>query len=122
MAMIALGGLVAFASMAKSQTFAATPASAVGRKAGGSHDRLKVLNEELQLTADQQAKLKPILLDEGQKLKTLHQDTNLSKQDNRAKGKAIREGTNALIKPILTPEQLEKWNKLQAEAPRKRRP
>ena len=120
MAIIALGSAIAFAPLANAETSDAKPAPVAGRKAGG-HDRMKNIANELQLTDDQKAKLKPIFQDEAQKLKALRQDTNLSKQDKKAKLKTIHEDANAKVKPILTAEQLEKWNKLRAQAPRKHR-
>ena len=121
MAIIALGSLVAFGPMAKADASDSKPAARGKGKAGARHDRMKQIVDELNLTDDQKAKVKPIFQDEAQKMKALRQDTNLSKQDKMAKLKSIHEETDAKLKPILTSEQLEKWNKLREEAPRKHR-
>lgn len=66
----------------------------------------------LDLTDDQKAKVQPILDAEREKMRALFQDSSLSQDDRRAKMKAIRDDVNAQLKPILTPEQFEKWQKI----------
>lgn len=76
-----------------------------GAKAGVKQGQLKQLN----LSADQKAKLKPILEEAAQKTKALRDDANLSPEAKRAKLAELREATNAKVKAILTPEQAAKW-------------
>jgi Spy/CpxP family protein refolding chaperone len=121
MAVIALGGLVAFGPLAKAEDANPKPAASGKGKTGERQDRMKSAVEELNLTDDQKAKVKPILQDEAQKLKALRQDTSLAKEDKKAKLKSIREDTNAKIKPILTADQLEKWNKTREAGPKRPR-
>ncbi len=121
LALIALGGLVAFGPLAQAETTGAKSARSNARRAGAAQNRLQNIAEQLQLTADQKEKLKPIFDDETQKLRALRQDTSLSREDRTAKLKAIQEATDAKVKPLLTTEQLEKWNKLRAEAPKRPR-
>jgi len=54
-------------------------------------------------------------------VRELRDNKDLSRQDRVAKLKEIREGVDTKVKAILTPEQLEKWNKLRSEGPRRRR-
>ena len=82
---------------------------------------MKQMVDELKLTDDQKPKVESIFQDEAQKMKALRQDTKLSKQDKQAKLKSIREDTNAKVKPVLTAEQLVKWNKMREEAPKRPR-
>ncbi len=70
--------------------------------------------KELNLTDDQKAKVKTALEDQQTKMKALHEDKSLSSEDRKAKSKEIREATQAKMKEILTPEQWEKWQKMQA--------
>ena len=91
------------------------------RARGAGRDRLAQVSEQLKLTDDQKEKLKPIFKEEATKLRELRDNKDLSREDRMAKAKEIREGLAAKIKPILTPEQLEKWNKLRSEGPRRRR-
>ncbi len=69
--------------------------------------------KDLNLTDDQKAKVKTVLEDQQTKMKALREDKSLSTEDRRAKGKEIREATQSKIKEILTPEQVEKWQKMQ---------
>ena len=121
MAIIALGGLVAFAPLVNADTSNPTPARKATRRAAAANDQQKHMADELQLTADQKEKLKPIMQDETQKMRALRQDASLSKDDKAAKLKTIREETNAKVKPILTADQFEKWKKLREEAPKRPR-
>ena len=119
-AVITLGSLMAFGSMAKADDTDSKPAASAKAKGGARRDRANSVVDELNLTTDQKAKVKPIFQDEAQKLKALRQDTNLSKQDKMAKLKSIHEETDAKLKPILTPEQSEKLSKIRQEAHKKR--
>jgi protein CpxP len=87
--------------------------------AGEEHHRggnpLEMLAKKLDLTADQQAKLKPIFEDRHEKMKALRDDTSLTPDDKKAKAKALMESSNDQIKAILTPDQLTKYTALQAE-------
>ena len=84
-----------------------------GQHRGGN--LLEVLTKKLDLTADQQTKLKSILDDQHEKMKALHDDTSLKPEDKKEKGKSLREATNEQIKAILTADQLPKFAALQAE-------
>ena len=77
--------------------------------------RLKMLTEKLKLTADQQAKLKPILEDESTQMKTLHDDTSLAPEDKRAKMKELHESSTEKINAVLTPDQQSKWKQMKQE-------
>jgi len=121
MAVITLGSFVALGPMARAEDSNAKPAVRGKGKASERNDRLKSVADELNLTDDQKTKVKPILQDEAQKLKALRQDTSLAKEDKKVKLKSIREDTNAKIKPILTADQLEKWNKTREAGPKKPR-
>ena len=49
------------------------------------------------------------------KLKGVRADTSLSQTQKRQELKAIRQNLAAGIKPILTPEQLAKWQQLRQQ-------
>ena len=80
---------------------------------------LDQIAQQLDLTDDQKAKVKPILEARDQKMRDLRGDTSLSPEDRRTKMQAIREETTAQLKAVLTPEQFDKWQKT---AQRGRRP
>ena len=89
-------------------------------RAPRAQDRIAHLKEELNLTDDQVAKLKPVMQEEGKKLRELRSDTTLSREDKLSKVKTIHQDLAAKVKPILTTEQYSKWEKMQ-EGARKRR-
>ena len=66
----------------------------------------------LALSEDQKTKAKPIFEELRQKMMDLHKDTTLQAADKAAKARDIRNEATAKLKEILTPEQLDKWEKL----------
>lgn len=77
-------------------------------------DRLQHMTQTLNLTSDQQQKIRPILDNESQQMQTLRGDTSMAREDKFAKMRSIREDTMTQISPILTPEQQKKWASMQA--------
>ena len=71
---------------------------------------LERLTDRLQLTADQQAKIEPILIDAGNQMQALHRDEveRVSK---------IIEDANTRIAPLLTADQLAEFKKMEVERP-----
>jgi protein CpxP len=113
-------GLLVVGQTSHAQT---APAAQESHGAMGGHamgpmtpeSRLKMLTEKLDLTADQQAKLKPILEDESTQMKTLHDDTSLAPEDKRTKMKELRESSTEKINAVLTPDQQSKWKQMKQE-------
>ena len=109
MAAVVLGGLLICSPVA-------TQAAKLGDSAGGkgalAKGRYQDIAAELQLTDQQKQQLKPILREEAQKLKSLRAQTDLTKRQKRVQLLQIRQDLLARIKPILTPEQLAKWQTL----------
>ena len=97
------------------ETPSTTGTNAPVRKHLDAAGRLEKLTQDLGLTADQQAKIKPILEDEAQKIKALHKDTSLAKDQMRPKIKEIRDAADTAIKALLTPEQVTKFDALQPQ-------
>ena len=77
--------------------------------------RLKMLTEKLDLTEDQQAKLKTILEDESTQMQNLHHDTSMAPEDRRAKMKELHESSTEKINAVLTPDQQSKWKQMKQE-------
>ena len=76
-------------------------------------DQLARLTKQLDLTGDQQAKIKPIIEEQHKQMMDLRQDTSMSREDRFAKFREIREKSFAKMKEVLTPEQQKKWEKMQ---------
>jgi protein CpxP len=84
-------------------------------------DRIEQVAKELNLTEAQRAQLRPVFRKEAEKLKALRDDTSLTREQKREKMKSIREDFQKEVKPVLTAEQWEKWQKMRQERPQQRR-
>jgi Spy/CpxP family protein refolding chaperone len=78
-------------------------------------DRLKMLTEKLDLTDDQQAKVRPILEDQSTQMKALRNDSSLSTEDKQAKMKELHESSMDKMNAILTPDQQTKWKQMKQD-------
>src|ERR1700733_11329480 len=79
--------------------------SSGGGAAGRTDKELADLTTSLNLTADQQAKIKPILTDESAKIHAAKKSSTGSADDSKAKNKVIRDDANQQIRALLTPDQ-----------------
>jgi Spy/CpxP family protein refolding chaperone len=68
------------------------------------------LTQSLNLTSDQQAKIKPILEDSSKQMQALQQDTSMSQQDRHAKMQDIHKNSMSQIRGTLTPDQQQKFD------------
>src|SRR5215475_4069400 len=78
-------------------------------------DQLKNLTSKLSLTADQQAKIKPILEDQQQQAQSAMSDASLSQDDRRSKMRSLHESSNAKIRDVLNDDQKKKFDAWQQE-------
>jgi protein CpxP len=69
----------------------------------------------LNLSSDQQMKIRPILDNESQQMEALRSDTSMSRDDKMTRMRSIRENTNSQIGPILTSQQQQKWQQMQSQ-------
>ena len=76
--------------------------------------QLAHLTSALNLTTDQQSQIKPLLVERQQKMQALMQNQSLSQEDRRAQARTISEGTNNSIKALLTDDQKQKFDAMQA--------
>jgi Spy/CpxP family protein refolding chaperone len=91
------------------------PASGKKDRRALLQDRFAKVSEELKLTDEQKEKLRPVFKEEGEKLMAVRTE---AKNDRRAafqKLREIHEETAKKVKPVLTPEQTEKWEKMKEE-------
>ncbi len=77
--------------------------------------QLERMTRELNLTSDQQEKIKPLLLERQQKMQALMQDQSVSQEDRRAQMRTIMEGSNNSVKAILTDDQKQKFEAMQQQ-------
>ena len=78
-------------------------------------DRLKQMTKDLNLTADQQTKIKPILEAQQQKMQDLRNDNTGDRQSMRGKMRQIQEDTNMQIRDLLDDKQKETFDKQEQE-------
>jgi protein CpxP len=98
------------------------PDGARGRGMRMDPDRqLARLTRELNLSSDQQDKIKPLLVDRQQKMQALFQDQSLAQQDRRRQMRTISEGTNNNIKALLNDDQKQKFDAMQERMRHNRR-
>ena len=89
------------------------PEERAGNQRMTMQDRLKQLSTQLNLTDEQKEKLKPMLQEEFTKVRELRQNDTLSREDKTAKLKELRADLQKKVETVLTPEQKEKWTKIQ---------
>lgn len=99
----------------------ATPAKSQNEPPAGQarigqlQERLKTIFTEMKLEEGQREKLKEVFQEQGQKIREMMQDQNLSREEKGKKMKEISEAVDPKIKEILTPEQYAEWKKKQEE-------
>ena len=74
---------------------------------------LRRLTTQLGLTPEQREKLRPIVTDEGDQLSAIRLDEHMPPDQKKAKAQEIRENFRPKVEAILTPEQQQKWKKMQ---------
>jgi protein CpxP len=112
-AALAVGALLACSSILRADDSTNTPPAAPppdqhGPGMKGRPDFAKELN----LTDDQKPKVKAIMDAQMQKMRDLRSDDSLSKDDRRAKMKAVHEDTATQLKAVLTADQFAKWQEM----------
>lgn len=96
--------------------FLVAPAAQAQNPMGGAFlDRLKGLFAELKVTEDQQEKLREAFMSEIEKLMPLMADQSLSREDKMRKFQEWSDQMDVKIKPILTPEQFDKYRQKKEE-------
>jgi Spy/CpxP family protein refolding chaperone len=80
--------------------------------------QMQRMASQLDLTADQKAKIDPILAEDAKQVRALRGDTS---PEAAAKKAEIRKATDAQIKPILTAAQWDKLQQLRKEQSEKKK-
>lgn len=75
--------------------------------------QLAHMTRQLDLTADQQAQIRPLLVAHQQQQQALFQDQSLSQDDRRAKARTMNAETHKKIEALLTDEQKQKFQAMQ---------
>jgi periplasmic protein CpxP/Spy len=128
-AALALGAALC-ASPLLAQVQGQNAAPGKGRKAGMSgkmhrggqntEARLARMAQHLNLTAAQQAQVKPVLEASHAQAKAVFQDQNLTREQKQAKLQEIRQATRTQMDTVLTAEQKEKLSQMRQQRPVRR--
>ena len=106
---LTLGSAAAFA-----QQDSPAPPDAAAQQPGGHgrgsaaltpDEQVARMTKRYNLSADQQAQIKPIIADQQQKMMALRGDSSLSRDDKMAKMKSIHEDSNTKIQAVLNDTQ-----------------
>lgn len=89
-----------------------------GGPGGRGGPSLEMIAEELGLSADQKAKLAPLMKHQAEQMQAIRQDESLSREQRMEKARGIREAGRKDIEAVLTPEQAKKFADLRARGPR----
>jgi periplasmic protein CpxP/Spy len=108
-AALALGSLLVCSTVAKAQDTNPAPKKS-GKRGFSVEQRMERLSTELDLTDAQKPKVKAVLEDS---MKQFQGVRDLPQDERRSKIQSIREEENTKMKEILTPDQMEKYTKLQ---------
>jgi periplasmic protein CpxP/Spy len=74
--------------------------------------QVRAMAKRLNLTADQQQQILPILTDRNQQIQSIRNDSSLSPKDRHAKMAAVREDNQNKIKALLTPDQRNAYDQM----------
>src|ERR1044071_343671 len=77
---------------------------------GNVDDHVKELSAKLNLTADQQTKVKAILEEHHQQMQAMMKDDSMSKEDKHARMMSMHDSVHAKVREILTDEQKTKFD------------
>jgi periplasmic protein CpxP/Spy len=120
-ATLALGSLLALgtttAALAQNSAQPAQDQGPQGRGPGrmDPNRQLEHLTQTLSLSSDQQAQIKPLLVDRQQKMEAVFQDQSLSGPDRRAKMQSIRQDSQSKIEAVLNDDQKQKFETMQQQ-------
>ena len=78
-------------------------------------DQIKHLTKKLNLSSDQQAKLKPILEDQRKQMEAVHNDSSLSREDRFSKMQTLRQSSDTEIRGVLNEDQQKNFDKMREE-------
>jgi len=91
------------------------PSQSQGQQGSTIDEQVKALSLELNLTADQQPKLKSILEDQRTQGMAIVNDKASTREDKVQKLHALRESTISKVREMLTPEQQKKLDQMLQE-------
>jgi len=121
--LVTAAGLLLTAGTVLAQDAQTPPADQGSGMSGGRHhhgmpstdDQLKHLTKKLNLSDDQQAKVKPILEEQRSQMEQLRADNSGSRQDRWKKMREIHENSDNQIKSLLNEDQQKQFDEMREE-------
>jgi periplasmic protein CpxP/Spy len=77
---------------------------------GNMDDMMQELTTKLNLTADQQTKIKSIMEEQHEQMRATMNDQSMSKEEKHAKMKSMHDSIHAKVREVLTDEQKPKFD------------
>ena len=77
---------------------------------GNVDEHVKELSAKLNLTADQQTKVKAILEEHHQQMQAMMKDESMSKEDKHAKMESMHDSVHAKVREVLNDDQKTKFD------------
>lgn len=90
--------------------------AALAQKSPQAFERVRSALDSLSLSAEQQEKLRPILSEQGEKVRAARANAKTDKRGTARKVRELIAETEAKVKPVLTGEQWTKFQQLQEKA------
>jgi len=116
-------GLAGSAALAQDTGAAPPPqqgSAMQGHRGMNPDQQLKHMTKQLDLTADQQAQIKPILDSRQQQMQQLWQDQSMSSADRHQKMKSIQDDSSNQIQAVLNDTQKQKYQAMQEQMKQRR--
>jgi len=82
----------------------------MGHEMGNVDEHVKELSTKLDLTADQQAKVKAILQENHEQMQAMMKDQSMSKEDKHAKMQSMHDSVHAKVREVLNDDQKKKFD------------
>jgi periplasmic protein CpxP/Spy len=82
----------------------------MGQQMGNVDEHVKELSTKLDLTADQQTKVKAILQENHEQMQAMMKDQSMSKEDKHAKMQSMHDSVHAKVREVLNDDQKKKFD------------
>jgi Spy/CpxP family protein refolding chaperone len=112
---LAIGAMLMFALTTIAQQ--ATTAGSAKRELPAVEEHVRLLAAKLDLTADQQTQIKPMIQKMHDATEKVADDTSLSREERRAKMRVIHSKADRDVRGVLNDDQKKKLDQLEQESP-----
>jgi Spy/CpxP family protein refolding chaperone len=112
---LAIGAMLMFALTTVAQQ--ATTAGSAKREVPAVEEHMRLLAAKLDLTADQQTQIKPMIQEMHDATEKVVEDTSLSREEHRARMRAIHSKADKEIREVLNDYQKKQLDQLEQESP-----